>query len=465
MIELPVLNGSPESRNTRYKFSRYNQICSDQAGKILFNGITSAMARMDEASWARLQELRKTGLVDFANPTDAKLIAGRFLVPADLDETAHLKNLHLSARYRTSHWNLTLCPTIACNFRCDYCFEVHKPGKMLPEVQDALVQALHSRIRTLSSFQVTWYGGEPTLAWDVVVSLSRRFIEICDSHGVEYSASMISNAYLLDSCKVRQLDELRISVVQVTLDGDASQHDTRRILLSGKGTFEQITDNLKHFEGIHGRAVIRVNVDTRNKDGVHDLLDRLKEKGLHQRKNISIYFAAVGTTTEPTHGVSGFCMSRRDFAHLEPEFYEHALRLGMSALPYPSASFSSCIAARPDGFVVQPDGSLHKCWDTVGQDQYAVGHLLRPASAEEQSNYSRWMAWDPFNPDLACSSCSWLPSCMGGCPLKVVYPEMSPDHQIHLECTTFKYNSKTTLPMFAGHAASGGQVQGGRPRE
>lgn len=467
MQELPVVSVIPNSRKeeTSFVFSRYNQVYPDKKGQLIYNAITNSMARMDVESWERFCQLKDGASVNLDHPVDRKLLEGKFLIPQHLDEKASLKNAHLTARYQTHNWTLTICPTISCNFKCDYCFEVHRKGKMLPEVQDALVESLKSRAKTLSGFQVTWYGGEPTLAWDVVVNLSKRFIEVCDSYGISYSASMISNAYLLDEKKVNQLDELRIEMVQVTLDGDDSYHDTRRILLSGKGTFEKIVGNLKNFTDVKCRAVIRVNVDVRNKDGVHALIDKLKDRGLSGHKNISMYFAAVGTTTEQTHGVSGFCMTRRDFAHLEPEFYEHAIRNGIASMPYPARGLGSCIAAKPDGYVVQPDGSLHKCWDTVGQEQYAVGHLLAPRTPDQQVNYSRWMAWDPFSSEVACNSCSWLPTCMGGCPLKVVYPEMSPDGAVHLECTTFKFNSMTTLPMFADFAASGGELVRERPCE
>ena len=55
------------------------------------------------------------------------------------------------------------------------------------------------------------------------------------------------------------------------------------------------------------------------------------------------------------------------------------------------------------------------------------------------------MSWDPFSEELACSRCTWLPACMGGCPLKVVFPEAMPEGKVELECTTFKWNWKRTF--------------------
>lgn len=433
-----------------YKASLYNHFVTEADGsRLAFNAVTNATARMNDASWARYQALLGGQRVDASNSVDRALLEGKFLVPSDYDELSALRSRHLQARYDSTSWALTVCPTIQCNFACDYCFEVHKPGKMSEEVQDVLVDMLEQRADRLRDYGVTWYGGEPTLAWDVVETLSARFIETCARHKISYSASMITNGFLLDKRKVDRLYALGIEHVQITLDGDAFEHDRRRKLHSGKGTFERILANIQLFIGRAANLSIRVNVDGRNRDGVHALIDRLAAAGLGDQPNISMYFAPVGSTTEPSHGVAQFCMTRKGFAAEEPEYYEHAARLKLAAVPYPGIGGGSCIAARPEAYVVQADGELHKCWDTVGQSQFAVGHLLDPANNPlDNSEYQRWMSWEPFDPSLGCRTCAWLPSCMGGCPLKAVHPELSPDGKVHLECTTYKFNVDRMLPLF-----------------
>lgn len=460
-IEQVASPPSPSSAGPRrYKPSRYNHFVQEEDGtRLAFNAVTNALGRMDAASWERYQALVGGAPLDTQSPVDQKLLQGRFLLPEDFDEQAWLRGRHLSARNDSTSWSLTICPTIACNFGCDYCYEVHKPGKMSAQVQEALVRMVEQRLPGLSHFGVTWYGGEPTMAWDVLQALSRRFLALCDAHGVSYDAGMVTNGYLLDEQRIAELPSLAISSVQVTLDGDAPQHDKRRVLLNGKGTFEKILKNLRGFIGKPSQVNIRVNVDGRNRDGVHALIDRLAAEGLAGQPNLSVYFAPVDTTTEPSHGVARFCMGRQDFARLEPDYYAHAARVGLSTIPYPQQGLGSCIAVRPGAYVVQSDGELHKCWDTVGQSQFAVGNLLDPArNPLESPEYKRWMEWDPFRQEVGCSSCSWLASCMGGCPLKVVHPELSPDKQVHLECTTFKFNAPKMLPMFARWLAQGNKL-------
>lgn len=459
-LQLPVVNlqepaQAPTRGGMNYKPSRFNHFHTLPTGeKLAFNSLSGGLAVLDSEGWARYTALVKGEPLDPKNPVDQGLVEGRFVVPENFDELAYLKTLHLRQRYTTEAWSLTICPTIDCNFGCDYCFQRHRVSRMTEAVQAKLLEVFAQKAPRLSKFFVTWFGGEPTLAWDVVQKLSQGFMEIAERNRVEYSASLITNGYLLDEGKVADMIRYRIHLVQITLDGDAPYHDQRRHLLTGEGSFERILANLRLFLGKPVFVHIRVNVDVRNREGVPALLKRLAEEGLAHQENLRVYFAPVTSTAPPSHGVKGFCFTRKDFARIEPEYFTLAESLGLATLPYPSLQLGGCVAAHPEGFVVEPDGTLQKCWDTVGQPEFAVGNLLEydPLQLAENPVYQRWMSWDPFSEELACSRCTWLPACMGGCPLKVVFPEAMPEGKVELECTTFKWNWKRTFTLLAERA-------------
>ncbi|BFH80825.1 radical SAM/SPASM domain Clo7bot peptide maturase [Thermus thermophilus] len=461
MLQLPVVNlqepaQAPTRGGMNYKPSRFNHFHTLPTGeKLAFNSLSGGLAVLDSEGWARYTALVKGEPLDPKNPVDQGLVEGRFVVLENFDELAYLKTLHLRQRYTTEAWSLTICPTIDCNFGCDYCFQRHRVSRMTEAVQAKLLEVFAQKAPRLSKFFVTWFGGEPTLAWDVVQKLSQGFMEIAERNRVEYSASLITNGYLLDEGKVADMVRYRIHLVQITLDGDAPYHDQRRHLLTGEGSFERILANLRLFLGKPVFVHIRVNVDVRNREGVPALLKRLAEEGLAHQENLRVYFAPVTSTAPPSHGVKGFCFTRKDFARIEPEYFTLAESLGLATLPYPSLQLGGCVAAHPEGFVVEPDGTLQKCWDTVGQPEFAVGNLLEydPLQLAENPVYQRWMSWDPFSEELACSRCTWLPACMGGCPLKVVFPEAMPEGKVELECTTFKWNWKRTFTLLASKLA------------
>jgi len=67
--------------------------------------------------------------------------------------------------------NLTILPTEQCNFRCFYCYESFKLGKMSKETSDSILKLVQKRASTLKILTIGWFGGEPLMAKDIVLSL------------------------------------------------------------------------------------------------------------------------------------------------------------------------------------------------------------------------------------------------------------------------------------------------------
>ena len=71
------------------------------------------------------------------------------------------------------------------------------------------------------SWLLHWYGGEPLLAISPIERLTKKFKKICKRFNIEYSASIITNGYLLTEDVCNKLLDLDITDAQITLDGDA----------------------------------------------------------------------------------------------------------------------------------------------------------------------------------------------------------------------------------------------------
>jgi uncharacterized Fe-S cluster-containing radical SAM superfamily protein len=163
------------------------------------------------------------------------------------DELAALERQYRAHRFDPRALILTIAPTLACNFGCDYCFQGQDKSNetMSPAVQDAIVALVERAAARIKVMGVAWYGGEPLIRRPVIEALSDRLIALCDARGIHYEASMVTNGYFLDAEAARSLHQRRVKQVQVTLDGAPHHHDARRVLLSGKPTFARIVDNLK----------------------------------------------------------------------------------------------------------------------------------------------------------------------------------------------------------------------------
>lgn len=165
----------------------------------------------------------------------ADLADGGVLVPEGFDERAAVHEQYLT-KYRDDYLNLIILPTEDCNFRCVYCYESFERGAMADEIMSAIKKyvAAHTRLRFLD---ISWFGGEPLFAPNVVIELSRWFHDYSRERGIEYRASITTNGSLLSPDVAEEIIANGVQHFQITLDGEQADHDQRRVLNGGGGTF------------------------------------------------------------------------------------------------------------------------------------------------------------------------------------------------------------------------------------
>lgn len=116
-------------------------------------------------------------------------------------------------RYNRSHLSLVIAATSNCNFRCVYCYEgsVLRASTMSEAIQEAIVKFVESEAPHLETFTVTWYGGEPLLALDIIENLSIKFVDICKKNAIAYDATIVTNGYLLNCTVIEKLNTLHVN--------------------------------------------------------------------------------------------------------------------------------------------------------------------------------------------------------------------------------------------------------------
>ncbi len=437
----------------RHIQSRYTILTPLNGGRTLaYNSLSGALAVWEEDE-RRIYE--RLPLDDEQNSTTsslAELVYGGFAVRDDVDELEIIRGQYNAHRYDMKTMILTVAPTLACNFGCDYCFQGQdKPNQgMGSEVQQALLGLIHRVSPAIRRLHIAWYGGEPLIRRDLIESLSDRVIEQCDAYGKIYDAMIVTNGYFLDTNVARMLVDKRVKSAQVTLDGLPSYHDQRRHLHSKKGTFARILENLKAVveEVPQLRISIRVNIDDRNRDDIEGLIDLLADQGLGHKHNFKMYFAPIEAMTEGCHGVEDVTMSKARYARLEAELYRHGYRAGLTGLPYPPRFHGTCAAVRPRGFVIVPSGEIHKCWDTVSDPSRAVGSLFDLESVDKNELARAWLQWTPFDNET-CRNCKILPNCSGACAYKFVHSGSQRGEAAILPCPSWKYNIRERLLLRA----------------
>jgi uncharacterized protein len=423
------------------KPSSYNYVTTLADGTTLFfNFYTLALIALDSSEAFIAQDL-------LANPQQAhtqrnaaelkQLFRDKgFLIDRRIDEMALLKSAHFNSRVRQNVLGLTIAPTINCNFRCTYCYENRKKEVMSLEVEEALIAFVRERIVKEGSFSVMWYGGEPLLCLDIIERLSKAFMDICRKKDVTYTASIVTNGYLLDEKTAEKLVSWQVKDAQITIDGPPEIHDERRPHVNGGKTFRKIMGNVK--TAANQMAIkIRMNVDERNRDSVMDMVDILGREGLYGK--VSLYLGHVYPYTDACSDVSGWCLNEEDFSVLGMEAALETIHRGLGGVGIPISRNHWCMADSEYAYVVTPSGGIAKCWNEVANPSAEVDHLLKPATAWMKKKLERWRCRDPF--ELECADCLLLPICMGGCPYVF-------ERSGKLECHLWKHHIKERVCLY-----------------
>lgn len=409
------------------KQSRYNRIIKTEKGETLaFNSLTCALAEVDQEFLDVLNNIKDIN-VETLDKDKKELVQnmaeGNFIVDDAIDELKLIKYRNYNGKFSKGSLGLVLAPTLACNFACPYCYETAKPGMMSMEVQDSIIEMVEDTAKTKNDVSLTWYGGEPLLAKDIIKNLSKRAIDICDREGVHYSSYIVTNGYLIDDEIITILKEARVTGAQVTIDGPPSIHNQRRILKNSSApTFDTILDNVGKLikNGITNIA-IRINVDKTNIEHVEELLDILEAKGL---KDVIVNLGHVSAYTESCSAVASNCLTTKEYAESDTRYQEVLFKRGYEVSAtypfYPSIKANYCCADHVGAYVIDPEGYMYKCWNDVGNVERAVGNVKTIKGEVDEKMYAmnlEYILWSPFEHEK-CKECNILPICMGGCPFK-----------------------------------------------
>ena len=427
---------------------------------LVHNTMTGAFALWDADDMA-IYERANAGELDIHSDEMRDFAYGGYVVPETENELAQLEQRYNGARFDSTALTVTVAPTLDCNFGCDYCFQgLDKPhGLMTEEVQDAFVEHIAERAKTLRRLHIAWYGGEPLIGRNVIYRMSERIMEACEEAGCHYSAFIVTNGFGLTREVAEQLYKYKVGSCQVTLDGPASYHDQRRNLLNGKPTYQRIVENLREVvDHVPMMISIRVNIDERNVYQIKGLIDDLAERGFGGRSNFGLYFAPVEAITKPCQGCNNVTMAKTNYGELEVELYRYAFEKGLTGLPKPPQFHGMCQAIRPDDFLLTPNGEIHKCWDTVHDHSMSVGTIFCTKKFQSK-NYKQWVQWSPFANDT-CSNCKILPNCAGACAFKFLHSDQTIGEAGALPCPSWKFNINERL-LFRGK--DGGHHRGRHP--
>ncbi len=375
---------------------------------LLYSSLSNMLIELDKEDHDTIIKIKDDPNCIDPNDDQFKfLFDGRFLVNSNDNEINKLMLTTLNKRFNSNSLSLTIAPTRACNFSCPYCYEEDRANKkMSQEVQDGILEFVENRYSTINSLNVVWYGGEPTMEINIIKYLSAELQKRVKS----YSAYMVTNGFLLDKL-VDSITELKITGMQITLDGTGETHNRTRHLKNGKGSFDKILSNidvlLKKHDNIN--VSIRMNISKENSDQYVPLYHILRERF---GRKVHLYPAFVRDYGNKCQASTCFEDSTQKGTFLKKIFEENGI---YTKDIYPHRASKGCMIQQMNSFVVGPEGELYKCWHHLGESEKSVGSIFGSQTITNYPLLSDMMITGDVLLDKKCKSCILYPSCYGGC--------------------------------------------------
>lgn len=415
------------------KISKYISIFEKE--HMVYNALNNSLIRLNNDLFEMFKQGEIRDCIINKYPNEIKeLKLGMFLLNDHFDELQYIKFVHTHEKFQSNSLSLTISPTLDCNFSCYYCVQditLKKDGNdmTMETAHDILtfVEENHKK-NALKVLNITWYGGEPLLKFDIVKYLSEKIKEFTTNNNISYNGSIITNGYLLNYDYAKFLSNNNVNTVQITIDGPKEIHDKRRRHKDNSETYEIIMKNIKNVANLFKNIIIRFNVDKTNIKYFSDLENEINTN-LNKFSNITLYMAPIVSDTLSNCNFSNSLYSFEEFAKIR---YQN--RDIISKTLYPKLSYGACGATKINSFVIKPNGDLCKCWNEVSQENTEIRDLK--SSMTNISRFIKWVNYDPTEIEK-CKNCEILPICMGGsCPYRVVFPQ---EMNASIECNEYKY--------------------------
>lgn len=390
------------------KLSKYNYFYQENNKQYVFNALTGENVQLSSTiieDWDLQNDmsLREKGIVLSQETKEEELVEKIY--------TSYIKQKELF---------LIILPTEQCNLRCAYCYEKFSRGKMTERTQSALITYIEQMLDGYQELYISWFGGEPLLAMDVIERLSSTIMEFCRKKKINYRAGITTNGVKLTKSIVEKLLDYNVLDYQVTLDGDQALHDKQRVTVSGGGTFAQIYYNLKEMRSIKRNfgVIMRTNIGQNAGKAIFEYIDNIKRDFMEDER-FMLHFVAIADLTGDIHKTIDLCDTYQLL-----QYYHYAKKLGISFKYYRSLYKPTgmiCYAANPNSMVIGSDGQIYKCTVAFEEEMNKIGYIDEAGKVVIDKERLRLWTDNGYETSEKCDECKFKPICYGKfCPLEKI---------------------------------------------
>ena len=318
-----------------------------------------------------------------------------------------------------------LCLHIAhdCNLACQYCFaeegEYHgRRALMSFEVGKKALDFLVANSGNRVNLEVDFFGGEPTMNWQVVKDLVLYGRSLEKEHNKKFRFTLTTNGVLLND-EIMEFANKEMANIVLSIDGRKEVNDKMRPFRGGQGSYDTIVPKfLKVAESRNQmNYYVRGTFTHNNLDFSEDVL-HLADLGF---KQISV----EPVVAKPE---DWYAIKEEDIPTLKEEYDKLAKEMIRRRKEGRGFNFfhfmidlegGPCVAKRLSGcgsgteyLAVTPWGDLYPCHQFVGQEQFLMGNVDEGIVNKDLQN--EFKCCNVYAKDK-CKKCFAKFYCSGGC--------------------------------------------------
>jgi uncharacterized protein len=307
--------------------------------------------------------------------------------------------------------------TDRCNLRCDYCYLPHVCEDMSSETGRAVVNAIFrsAKINHFKQVKIKYAGGEPLLRYPLILELHTYAKSLANMHGLILGEVVLCNGTLLTEEIAKSLKALDIRLM-ISLDGFGTYHDIHRSYVSGRGSFNDVSEaiNLALANGLV--PTISVTVSNRTAEGLPEIMAWILERDLpfslnfYRENELSASHADMRLGEEKI--INGMLSA---FKVIEENLPKRDFLGGILDRANLSSAHTHTCGVGQNYLVFDQSGQIAKCQMQIRKPVTNV-HFEDPLAIirGDQIGIQNFSVEEKEG----CKACEWKYWCAGGCPLE-----------------------------------------------
>ena len=355
-----------------------------------------------------------------------------------------------------------LCLHVAhtCNLNCSYCFasqgKYHGERALMSfEVGKRALDFLIENSGTRRNLEVDFFGGEPSLNFEVVKKLVEYAREVEGKHGKNFRFTYTTNGMILTDEMIDFVNRECHNVV-LSLDGRKEVNDHFRRDYLGRGSYDTIVPNFQKLVASRGGKgyYVRGTFTHNNVDFTNDIF-HMADLGFTELSMEPVVCPPGDPYALTEEDMPIICeqyeilakeMMKRKKEGRPFTFYHYMLDLKNGPCIY--KRITGC-GSGTEYMAVTPWGELFPCHQFVGDEKYSLGNVFEGVKNTEVQDGFR--SCNSYSREK-CRDCWARLYCSGGCAANAYHATGSINGVYEYGCELFKKRIECAVMMQVAEA-------------